>query len=219
MKKLLTVCGYNSTWSFKSITEENLSDIEKYIEKHHRKMADEFEEYVHIKPFEFLPGHRAMIFGIKSEIDDFKKEDNKRPKKNVKSKPVLKESDTQIALLNQMSAFTKGLKLQADWSNSIKDSSFTATETALFGTCTILCPICSSSFIVRYDKHWKTSNICKHIRKHSQSNESASQNDMFYETIYVSKETGHDNVEIYGEVQEEDSGEAYIDFDELDDEQ
>lgn len=109
MKKLLTVCGYNSTWSFKSITEENLSNIEEYIEKHHRQIANQFEEYEDIQPFEFLPGHKTLIFGIKSEIDEFKKDDSKKPKKNMKSKPILNERDIQTSLLNQMSAFNEGI--------------------------------------------------------------------------------------------------------------
>lgn len=168
IKTLLTKCGYNSTWSFKSVTEEKLSEAEHFIESQYRKHADEFEEYKDIKPFKFLPGHKALIFGIKSEIDDF--QENKRPKKNTKSKFILDERDIQTSLLHQMSAFTKGLDLQADWSKSIKDSSFTKTENALFGTCTVLCPICTSVFIIRYDKHWKNSNICKHVRKHVRTN-------------------------------------------------
>lgn len=167
MKKLLTITGYNSAWSFKSISEEKLAEAEDFIEKYHRKEADEFDEYKTMKPFKFLPGHKSLIFGIKSEIDEFPK--NKKPKNNKKSDPVLSERDLQTALLIQMSAFTKGLGLKIDWSNSIEESSYTATESASFCTCTVSCPVCSSTFVIRYDKHWKNSNLCKHVRKHKPS--------------------------------------------------
>lgn len=91
MKKLLTISGYNSTWSFKSLTEGKLPDIEEYIEKRHRKIADQFDEYKDIRPFEFLPGHRALILGIKSEIIDI--QETKKPKKQIKEKSVLSELD------------------------------------------------------------------------------------------------------------------------------
>lgn len=116
MKKLLTICGYNSAWSFKALTEESLADLEGYIENNHRKDADEFAEYKDIKPFKFLPGHRALIFGIKSDIADF--ENTKRPRKDVKKKPPVNEVDIQANLLNQLACFTSKLNLQADWSNS-----------------------------------------------------------------------------------------------------
>lgn len=164
IKKLLTAAGYNSAWSFKTVTEEKLSEAEDFIEKHHRLEADGFEEYKDIKPFKFLPGHKSLIFGIKTEIDEY--QDMKKPKISKKSIPVLSENDLQMSLLSQMSTFSKKLGLHADWSNSIENSSYSASETASFCTCTVSCPICSAESIVRYDKHWKNSNLCKHVRKH-----------------------------------------------------
>lgn len=166
IKKLLTLTGYNSIWSFKSITEQSLSEAEDFIETTYRKDADEFDEYKEIKPFKFLPGHKALIFGIKSEISEI--QDTKKSNKINKSKPVLTENDIHTSLLCQMSSFTKGLGLQADWSNAIKSSDFTETENTPLCACNVVCPICSSSFIVRYDKHWKNSNISKHLRKHAE---------------------------------------------------
>ena len=52
------------------MTAERLNDAEVFIEKHYRQTADEFEEYKHIKPFQFLPGHNALILGMKLEIND-----------------------------------------------------------------------------------------------------------------------------------------------------
>lgn len=137
VKKLLTISGYSSKWSFKSVTEEKLCEAESFIQNMHRKIVDEYEEYKDITPFKFLPGHRALIFGIKAEINEF--QENKRPKNYVKPPaklPVLNEKDVVASLLQQMSAFAKRLRIQADWTNSIIQSSFTATDSASF--CTLL---------------------------------------------------------------------------------
>lgn len=169
VKKLLTAAGYNSAWSFKTVTEEKLSEAEDFIEKYNRLEADGFDEYKHIKPFKFLPGHKSLIFGIKREIDEY--QDVQKAKISKKSNPVLSENDLQMSLLCQMSTFSKNLGLHADWSNSIKKSSYSASETASVCTCTVSCPICSADTLVRYDKHWKNSNLCKHIRKHMKTAE------------------------------------------------
>lgn len=133
----MTAAGYNSAWSFKTVTEEKLSEAEDFIEKHHRLEADGFEEYKDIKPFKFLPGHKSLIFGIKTEIDEY--QDMKKPKISKKSIPVLSENDLQMSLLSQMSTFSKKLGLHADWSNSIENSSYSASETAvLFAALNVL---------------------------------------------------------------------------------
>lgn len=169
MNKLLTLCGYNSALSFKLISEGALDSMEKFIEQNHRNVADTFEEYKNVKPFKFLPGHVALIFGIKKQIEDFF-HDNKKPKKGAKVDIIQNEDELQANLLHQLSVFTKNLKLDAVWTkNCIKDSTFTATENASFCTCTISCCLCGSPFAVRYDKYWKNSNIYKHMRNHLNS--------------------------------------------------
>lgn len=175
VKTLLTLCGYDSAWSFKSITNEKLVELESYIEKNHRKEADGFEEYKSAHPFEFLPGHNALIFGIKSEIDCF--QEKKRQKKDTKPKPA--ENDLRMNLLFQMSSYTNRLKLSVDWSDTITSSNFQPNGS---GACTILCPICSSSFTVKFDSHWKPSNICKHIRSKHATNDIASVAEITRET-------------------------------------
>lgn len=119
MKKLLTLTGYNSSWSFKCVSNEKLREAEDFIEKYYRKEADEFEEYKDMKPFQFIPGHKEFIFGIKEEINE--SQQTKKPKTSKKSN-ALSENDIKMSLLVQMSAFSKRLGLTADWSNSIIES-------------------------------------------------------------------------------------------------
>lgn len=182
MKKLLTLSGYNSALSFKLVTEETLHDAEHFIEENHWNVVDEFDEYKNVTPFKFLPGHKALIFGIKVQIDDF--QESKKLKKKMKLTAVLNEIELQTPLLHQLSSFTKNLGLKAVWTkDSLNDSTFTATECASFCTCTILCPLCCSSFNVRFDKHWKNSNIYKHLRKHLDPKKNGTTNSLTSEEI------------------------------------
>lgn len=75
-----------------------------------------------------------------------------------------------MTLKSQLTTFTKGLGLEVDWSNAIQEFNMTQTETATLAHCTVLCPICCSNFVIRFDKYWKNSNVCKHIRKHIDEN-------------------------------------------------
>lgn len=78
MKTILSVIGYNSSYSLITITEEKLDELEKYIEENERELIDSIDIYKSKKPFKFLPGHRVLIFGIKEEL--LKRSDNKKPK-------------------------------------------------------------------------------------------------------------------------------------------
>lgn len=93
--------------------------MEKFIEQNHRNVADTFEEYKNVKPFKFLPGHVALIFGIKKQIEDFF-HDNKKPKKGAKVDIIQNEDELQANLLHQLSVFTKNLKLDAVWTKNFK---------------------------------------------------------------------------------------------------
>lgn len=171
MKKLLTLTGYNSALSFKQFTEGELDSTERFIEENHRNTADEFDEYKNVRPFKFLPGHKALIFGIKSQLEDFqaKQKITKKVKKSVPN-----ENELHIALLNQISSFAKDNQLEVVFSTDcIKQSLYTATESASFCSCNIICPLCFSSIGTRYDKHWKNTNVYKHLRTHLTSKRTA----------------------------------------------
>lgn len=174
MKKILTLCGYNNAWAFKEVDYEKIVNIEKFVEAKHRKIADSFEEYRDIKPFEFLPGHHALILGIKAEI--LSMENSKKPKPSkAKKKNILDEDELKAILINQITTFSSNLSLKMDWSHAIKHFEFatdknldaTLGENTTFAECTLSCPQCGAERIIRFDnKYWKVSNMCKHVRSH-----------------------------------------------------
>lgn len=150
MKKLLDICGYNSALSFKSIEESSLTHLETYIEGNHRKVVDEFAEYHHIKPFQFLPGHRSLILGIKDEISNIQSGKKKKVSKPSSKKLPRDNDELTLAqgLANQLSTYANGIGLKLDWASSIKKIELTETENATLAKCVISCPRCNN---IRYD--------------------------------------------------------------------
>lgn len=150
------------------MTEESLEQAEQFIEKNNRNVVDECAQYANVKPFKFLPGHKALIFGIQTQLEEFQQNKRQTAKKKMKLTHHVSEQELQLSLVHQMLTFTKNLKLDAVWSKEcIKESTFTVNNDVSQCICTVSCPLCFSPFVVRYDKHWKTSNLCKHMRKHS----------------------------------------------------
>lgn len=176
MKKILTACGYNHAWAFKETDNEKITELEAFVQTRHRKIADSFEEYKEIDPFEFLPGHRALIFGIKAQL--LSMEESKKPKVKPRVKNPIKnvptENELKTNLTNQLSNFSSNLAMEIDWSNSIQSFDMETKEDDTIVKCALLCPICNALRTLRYDaKYWKLSNMTKHIRSHIDANENA----------------------------------------------
>lgn len=167
MKRILNVCGYNSALSFKLVEEDKLSNLENYIETHHRKVVDEFQEYEDIKPFQFLPGHRSLILGIKAEISDIQSKKKQKVPKSNKMPRDEDEKTLQISLINQLSAYANGISLKLDWSHSIQETEFTQVENSTLVRCKISCPQCGMTSTMRYERSWKVANMYRHLRTHS----------------------------------------------------
>lgn len=167
MIKILNSCGYNSALSFKLVDDKKLDELEKFVEKSHRKVADQFEEYREMKPFEFLPGHRALIFGIKEELLDLQSRKKQKVTKSKKQNHVENEETLKISLINQISSYAQKNELNLNWSDCITDFKLTSTENSTFAVCKMACPDCHTALAMRYDKNWKTSNMTRHLRVHS----------------------------------------------------
>lgn len=150
MKEILTACGYNSTWSFRTITAETIAEIEEHVEKNLRTTVDAFAEYTGIKPFKFLPGHSALILGIKAELLDLQEARQAKrnlplgfqlglPAQNASKKfkhgtetqsvaqlsaQSIKQQGKQLKqlLIRQLSSFSTKIGLHVNWTNCIVSS-------------------------------------------------------------------------------------------------
>lgn len=170
IKEIMTAAGYNSAMSIIKIDEQKLDFIEQYVQQNCRNVVDMFKEYSNIKPFKFLPGHRECIFGIKEEI---LKMQNRKASKTTKTSHHtidIDEAGLQSSLENQVSNFAISIGLtNVEWGTAINNFNVTKSGSSVYATCSVACPRCKASINVLYDKHWKISNIFRHLRRHSGS--------------------------------------------------
>lgn len=172
MKKLLTACGYNHAWAFKEVDNEKVTQLESFIETRHRQIVDSFDEYREIKPFEFLPGHRDLIFAMKTQILSF--ENSKKAKAKSVPARVPDENELKQILIDQVSSYSSSLTLQLDWSNAIQKFETKTDEDSTFAECLLSCPLCNAVRTIRYDsKYWTLSNMNTHLRTHKQQNQAS----------------------------------------------
>lgn len=174
MKRILTACGYNHAWAFKEIDEDKILQLEGFLQTRHRKIADSFEEYKDVDPFEFLPGHRSLIFGIKAQILSF--ENSKKPKlksgSTASSTNVSGELELRQNLIDQLSNFSVNNSIKFDCNTAIQSFEFEKTgDEQVHATSSVLCSICDTVRVLRFNKYWRVSNYYKHLRSHFSKNQ------------------------------------------------
>lgn len=173
MKQILSAVGYNSAYSLLTITDQKLDELEAYIEQNLREVVDSIDVYKLKKPFQFLPGHRALIFGIKEELikhsgNKVSKPGSRKPSSQQASRDNLSANDLRISLENQLSSYANNClaKFGLKTHYIVNEVKLTQSENQTFAQCVVTCPNCLTINHLRYDKYWKTSNVFKHIRSH-----------------------------------------------------
>lgn len=72
--KILRETGYDSPLAVETINSEVIRDLEKYInENEHFANFFNGSIYSSSKPFSFLPGHKALLLGLKKKCGEFEK--------------------------------------------------------------------------------------------------------------------------------------------------
>lgn len=163
--------------SILEMNEVRIVELEQYLETKCRSVIDTFKEYRNTKPFTFLPGHRECIFGIKAEI--LKLQNNKKSKATPNQGTPIDQEDLKMTLETQLSTYANNNgRPEIDWTGSIKNLKVKQSDTSFFATCTIDCPIdeCNSSISAAYNKHWKISNMFRHLRQHFNAERKDNQN-------------------------------------------
>lgn len=167
IKTILSVIGYNSAYSIITITDEKLDELEKYIEENEREVIDSIDIYKSKKPFVFLPGHRALIFGIKEEL---LKRSGLSGCGNKKSKfdhlQNLDVNELRVSLQNQLTNYTAGLGMKITF--VVNEVTLVETNNSTFYKGLVVCPICGTTINLKYATYWKISNATKHVRLHGE---------------------------------------------------
>lgn len=142
--------------------------------------------------FQFLPGHKAIILGIKNQIQKFKEHRSQNPnaaKKTSLKKNLAKErsaDELKSVLVKSLQAYLAKHALQTDILSARNIINF---EEKMHGDrktyrCEFSCLFCHKVIPVLYNTFWMNSNVTKHLRGHiAEGNYSASYEEVEIDTV------------------------------------
>lgn len=120
--------------------------------------------------FQFLPGHRATILGLKNQINKMKENRNqKRKALGSKRKPDKSIDELQTQLIISLDKFSTkhGFPANLISDKNIVDWFETSVEGQTVYKCGFSCVFCSKVVPMQHKSYWMTSNATKHIKTHN----------------------------------------------------
>lgn len=164
--------AYNTFSSLRQINPEKLLRIESFLNTKKEYIADlqccYHDHYKSLDEFEFLPGHKDLILGIPSQIEQLYESKQVRGRKATISDDELKNN-----LTNNLLNYTEkiGLLVGDNAISHVNVHNFRrGTDSDSFlCKCLFICPICAKSFTVTHKKYWATSNVTAHFKEHYNS--------------------------------------------------
>lgn len=174
IKSILIASGYETMTSLSRINASEILAIEEYINQNRNILKDlhccSNEIYKNQEKFHFLPGHRAVISTIPSQIDAMKDRKMKRISEAKKPPPptVISMSEKEL----KSSLVTKFVRFIAKNGFDLQDGLLTESNIIEFNRgendvmCRFSCPFCVKVISLRYFKYWQTSNVTSHLKSH-----------------------------------------------------
>lgn len=187
---ILTSAGYDSAISIADLNESDILIIQDYVTNKAQHLVKEHVSYKQNDRFEFLPGHKKLVLGLRNRVKDFSKQNisiNNRKTSNIG------ESETPIqgtevielfseqevnnlkkCLISKLSNITKSTKLPAFTENHLvgsidayisKNLRTISSKTPSY-KCFVKCVICDKKVPCTFNKRWETSNISTHLKSH-----------------------------------------------------
>lgn len=71
---ILTSAGYDSALSIVDLNESDILIIQDYVSNKAPHLAQEHVAYANTEKFEFLPGHKKLVLGLRNKVKDFNKQ-------------------------------------------------------------------------------------------------------------------------------------------------
>lgn len=176
IKKLLEFSAYSTELSLLELDETKLEAVENHINTNRHVLSQlnccYSEVYQNQPQFQFLPGHRAAVLGIKSQIIKMKESRSQKRRatksgapmpKRVKSVDELKEMVVDsLDKFSQKIGFPKNLISNIN----IVDFKEQLVEGQTIYKCGYSCVFCDKIIPMLYKNYWQTSNATGHIRTH-----------------------------------------------------
>lgn len=157
---VLKYSGFDTKIALANINSEDINAIEKFIDENSTKFVESFKNsvYENIKPFKFIPGHRALILNIPIVLKEH--EVLKKPKSTRKE---LSENELKELLISKIQNYEQ--KYHYEFKLTIDDIKSFETVNGEY-KCYVNCKFCAKSFLCTFKMHWMTSNLFKHLKTH-----------------------------------------------------
>lgn len=185
LKKWLIHAGYNKLVALAELNDEKISKVEEHIQNHRTTLISGLkccysESYKNQATFSFLPGHKATLLGIVSQIAKMKPSASlKVPMKSkLKKKKVRSAAEMKSWLVDKLKAYPAkcGVTLPAGVISEKNVIKFEAVSEGIIENdeqsgvqsykCLFSCPLCSKKIPVTYKNYWESSNATNHIKVH-----------------------------------------------------
>lgn len=189
---ILTSAGYDSALSIADLNESDIIVIQDHVSNKARHLVKEHKSYANNEKFEFLPGHRKLVLGLRKRVNDFNT--NNKGKKAKEQTPISIQGETEvvqtteeielltteeivnlkkdlIVKLNKVAQsigspeFTEEHSIGTLDGYISKNSRAIASKTLSY-KCSVKCAVCNKSVPCTFNKRWETSNILQHLKSH-----------------------------------------------------
>lgn len=189
---MLTSAGYDSAISIADLNESDILLIQNHVSSKATDLLSTHEAYAQQEKFEFLPGHRKLILGLRNKVKDFINSKNKnfnKPKGQEPARePVNEEASEEVELLTDQEIQKLKKQLVEKLNKHIKVKSNNFTENNIIGTIdayisrsarvvssrtasyksNVKCSDCDKTVPCTFNKRWELSNLQAHFKaKHT----------------------------------------------------
>lgn len=171
---MLEFSAYSTELSLLELDETKIEGIEKHINAN-RHVLNELdccysEVYKNQPQFQFLPGHRSTVLGIKNQITKMKegRTQKRGAPGGAKSKRIKSAEELKEMLIDSLDAFSQKLGFPKDLitNNNIVDFHEQLVNGQTIYKCGFSCVFCSKVTPIQYKGYWQTSNATGHYRIH-----------------------------------------------------
>lgn len=179
--------GYDCPFSIANLEDDDIEIIQNHIAEKAAHLLTEHSIYSKQTVFELLPGHRKVLFSLKSKAKEFGEKQNKHTSDTLVQQIELfdEEEVEKIGnnLIDKLNTFLKrfpqvnGQFDKSNISSSIEPYLSHNSRHSVRGKsaykCTVKCVICDKIVPCTFNGHWQTSNLERHIKTHSSANKSS----------------------------------------------
>lgn len=185
MINILSSAGYDCALSLAELDESDIKNIETFVSKNQNILKDSV--YAVDEIFEFLPGHRKLLFVLRNKAIDFIENNKKNVTNKSENTNSLANSIEEVELLtgDEIVALKKKLVEKLNRRITSYGLNVVFTEENIISSldayisqssrnsrasykCTVKCVSCEKLVPCTHNKYWETSNFETHLKKHIQ---------------------------------------------------